>query len=412
MRLFLILVSVLISIILCSSSGSAAGSLSDWIEWQVSLNLQVQASQLQLAEIEKKALSTYKWEAPFVHFSTGSSEKTSISGSLYDLEISQALPILGKQKLNLEIFNTELEQANLKHELLKKKVSAQLLSVLFEKKILDKKYSFAVKRNQRLILIDAYLHSRPAVSPELKAQLLIVKQQIKRIESEISQIQSEKQKLNQKMILYQIKEPLPELSWLEGKKDLRTSFLITENIRDHYEIQFLQKNVQKLTQQKRLVALEGWGDPILKGAVDTLGNPLNERTFTLGVGMGVPVWGGNAAWVESLEKRIEKETLDIEYQKNLLANELNEALIQYQYAREQVSKYSLIESEQLIDKLNQLDIDFKKELIDLLTFMELDKQIAENVTMTFQSQKNLMDALLSISLLIGQSDLSRLVLEQ
>jgi outer membrane protein TolC len=132
----------------------------------------------------------------------------------------------------------------------------------------------------------------------------------------------------------------------------------------------------------------------------------------LGLGIGIPVWGGNQALVNSIDKKIMREQIEFDYQKRMIENELQQALTSYQFTRKQIKLYQPFEINDLEDKFNRLERDFRKELIDLLTYIELDKQIAETVSMTFQAQMDVVNAISKITNLTGRDDLPELLMNQ
>ncbi len=406
-RLFVVLL-----ILLSFQTLNAAESMADWISNNVSQNPLVRASLLQIEEIEAKSQISKTWASPFVDISLGNKEQSSINGGLYGLSISQSLPLLGKQRLLSNVFEEELEIAKLEHQFLKRQLMEQLVLLVFEKKIISQKQSLAVQRQKKLKLVDAYLKSRPLASPQINAQTQIVKQQLKKIESELLKLQGEEEKINQKMAFYQVNNPIPEISWLRGENDLFVDKKLNENLGNNFELLILEKKLAKLVDEKSLISLESWSDPVLSGSFDQTVAPINERTYFLGLGIGIPVWGGNQALVNSLDKKILKEQTELNYQRKFTELALNQAFVDYQSARKQIKLYQPTEITELEEKFKNLELDFKKELIDLLTFIELDKQIAETADLTFQAQTELITSISKITLLTGREDLPELLLKQ
>jgi outer membrane protein TolC len=390
----------------------AAENLTDWIKNNVSQNSLVKASLLQIEEIEAKSQIAKTWASPFVDVSLGSKEQSSVNGGLYGFSVSQLLPILGKQNLLSNIFEEELEIAKLKYQSLKRQLTEQLVLLVFEKKIISQKQSLAMQRQKKLKLVDAYLKSRPLASPQINAQAQIVKQQLKKIESELLKLQGEEEKINQKMAFYHVNNPMPEIPWVTGEKNIFVDQNLNENLKNNFELLILERGLAKLVDEKSLISLESWSDPVLSGSYDQTAAPINEKTYFLGLGIGIPVWGGNQALVNSLDKKILKEKTELDYHRKFTELMLNQALTDYQSARKQIKLYQPLEVVELEEKFKNLELDFKKELIDLLTFIELDKQIAETADLTFQAQMELITSISKITLLTGREDLSELVLKQ
>lgn len=406
-RLFVVLI-----ILLSFHTLNAAENMADWISSNVSQNPLVRASLLQIEEIEAKSQISKTWASPFVNVSLGNSDQGTISGGLYGFSLSQPLPILGKQNLLSNIFEEELEIAKLKYQFLKRQLTERLVLLVFEKKIISQKQSLAVQRQKKLKLVDAFLKSRPLASPQINAQAQIVKQQLKKIESELLKLQGEEEKLNQKMAFYHVNNPIPEISWIKADINLFADQNLNENLKNNFELLILERGLAKLVDEKSLISLESWGDPVLSGSYDQTAAPINEKTYFLGLGIGIPVWGGNQALVNSLDKKILKEKTELDYQRKFTELLLSQALTDYKFAREQIKLYPPLEVMELEDKFKNLELDFKKELVDLLTFIELDKQIAETADLTFDAQMVVVTSISKITLLTSREDLSELVLKQ
>jgi hypothetical protein len=406
-RLFVVLI-----ILLSFHTLNAAENMADWISNNISQNSLVRASLLQIEEIEAKSQIAKTWASPFVDVSFGNKEQNSINGGLYGFSIGQSLPILGKQNLLSNIFEEELEIAKLKYQFLKRQLTEQLVLLVFEKKIISQKQSLAVQRQKKLKLVDAFLKSRPLASPQINAQAQIVKQQLKKIESELLKLQGEEEKLNQKMAFYQMNNPAPEITWIKADKNLFADQNLNENLKNNFELLILERGLAKLVDEKSLISLDSWSDPVLSGSYDQTAAPINEKTYFLGLGIGIPVWGGNGALVNSLDKKILKEKTELDYQRKFTELMLKQALTDYKFAREQIKLYPPLEVVELEEKFKNLELDFKKELVDLLTFIELDKQIAETADLTFEAQMGLITTISKVALLTGREDLSELVLKQ
>jgi len=390
----------------------AAESMADWISNNVSQNPLVRASLLQIEEIETKSQISKTWSSPFANVALGSSEQGAVSGGLYGFSLSQSLPILGKQNLLSNIFEEELEIAKLKYQFLRRQLTEQLVLLVFEKKVISQKQSLAVQRQKKLKLVDAFLKSRPLASPQINAQAQIVKQQLKKIESELLKLQGEEEKLNQKMAFYHVNNPVPEIPWIKADKNLFADQNLNENLKNNFELLISERGLAKLADEKSLISLESWSDPVLSGSYDQTAAPINEKTYFLGLGIGIPIWGGNQALVNSLDKKILKEKTELDYQRKFTELLLNQAMTDYKFAREQIKLYQPTEVIELEEKFKNLELDFKKELVDLLTFIELDKQIAETADLTFQAQMELMTSISKITLLTGREDLPELLLKQ
>lgn len=394
---------IIIFILLSFYSANAAESMVDWVNNNVSRNPLIQASFLEIEEIETKSQIAKTWQSPNIHFSYG---------SLYGISVSQPLPVLGKQNFLSQIYEEELAIARLKHQLLYRQLVQQITVLAFELKIIDSQYAFEVHRQKKLELAEAFLRSRPIASPQVNAQAQIVKQQIKKVESELLELQSQRDQLKEKLAFYQANTAVPEIGWLKAEKDIFAGQNLTEDLNHNDDLLILEKNLMKLGEEKKLMAAENWSDPVLSGSYDQPFSTLNEKTYFLGLGINLPVWGGNRALVDSIDKKIMRERIEIDYQKHILENELKRAVMVYQIARQRAQLYHPLKLTQTTETFDRLERDFKKELIDLLTFIELDKQIADTASLTFQAQRALVDSISKIARLTGRNDLPELLVNQ
>jgi hypothetical protein len=228
----------------------AVESIAEWVKNNVSQNPLIRASLLQIEEIETKSQIAKTWQSPFVDFSLGSKEQSLMNGSLYGISVSQPLPVLGKQNLLSQVYEAEFAIMKLRHQATYRLLIEQITVLAFEQKVLEKKYSWGLQRQQKLKLVDAFLKSRPIASPQINAQAQIVKQQLRKIESELLSLESEREQLNQKLSLYQIKTPVPEMAWLKGDKDIFTDKNLVESLNNNTELLVFEKNLIKLNKEK------------------------------------------------------------------------------------------------------------------------------------------------------------------
>jgi outer membrane protein TolC len=165
--------------------------------------------------------------------------------------------------------------------------------------------------------------------------------------------------------------------------------------------------VQKAQRIYELANLENWTDPTISGSYNEANAGGSEQNYLLGLGISIPLWGGNQAGIESAKQGEIFAQKILAYQIDRTKNEFNQKILAYDSARKIALKYPLTLIDELKSSLRAAEIEFRKGRLDLLTLLELDNQFAATVTQAFTVQQTLSNTILEIMLLCGESEIAQ-----
>jgi outer membrane protein TolC len=392
------------------ASAAFAGNeltLEKLIEEALTRNQLIKSQEFRIEEIRQKANQSRAWQSPFIEGSLGNKKETSGSGILYEFSVNQTLPVLGRQNSIAKILNSDLESKNLETSTLRQKITIEITKIVFALSNARKESTILAERKKTFELIQAYLSGRPLASPQEKVQKNIVTQHIRQLEKETIENEAQIKILSERLNFYTPVEAVSniQLKWLSGGRLITQEELLKKVLARNPEILEQSLAVQKAQRFYELATIENWTDPTISGSYNEASG--SEQNYLLGLGISIPLWGGNQAGIESAKQGEIFAQKIMAYQIERIKNEFNQKMLAYDSAQKIVLKYPPMLIEELKSSLKDAEIEFRKGRLDLLTLLELDNQFSETVTQALVAQQTLSNTILEIMMLYGETEIAR-----
>lgn len=324
------------------------------------------------------------WENPIVSFSQNSNQK--------NYSFSQAIPFAGKLQTKFNVEDSQYQILENQKNNLALFVKAETFTLLYQYYALQKKIDLAQKRLARLSLVDKYLSHIVLSSPTQISQGRITKDKIKLIERDLMRFRNQLFQTWNKVNIYLNLESEPKLSisWLveenyQGKKTLIEAAL--ENNLGLKEQKFLLK---KYRAELSFAKLEKMPDVNISATKENASQASGGRDVSgVGLSLSVPLFNRNQEKILGAESKIKSQEFEFEFQKNQLEKEVTNDINEFETSLKIAKNFPVAEIDKTLARLNAANNEFKKGILDFITYIELDSQEYQIIDTIIDTQVDL-----------------------
>ena len=384
-------------------------TLAQLVEWALR-HSELAASHRARAEERRHAADQARtWPNPAVDVSGGRRRTGESSGPLYELGLSQPLPLFGKEGLRGEILQLDSETWRVRQTAAKTGVALEVIRLGYEVAFQGRKAKLFEARQQRFELMRAYMAGREEfVAPQQKAESRLVEQRLRRLVSEGLQAQAALRASFEQLKIYVVfapgHYPMIEVPWLAGTKSLDGKEWADRVTGNNPALAMQDLSVKSAGLEKTLAGREALPDLSLRAFYDEATAGETERNAGMGLSVGLPFWNRNQAGVKSADQRVIAEESLLGFQRRQVQSDLARVLTEYDSARRVVAEYPRLLLSELEAQLKETEEEFRKGRVDLLTFLEFENEVAETSQKVLDAQFVLVSKLLELLALSGERD--------
>ncbi len=363
------------------------------------------------ARVEEKRLAASQartWSGASFDFSTGRKKAGALSGPRSEWNFSQPLPLLGKPGLQGGLLDLESESWRIRREATRLGVTIDVVRLVYEYAVNQRKTAFAEKRQKRFDLIREYLAGRPFSTPQRKAESRIVENKLSRLAADAMQNQigarSSLEKLRAFVPLEHGTLLRVEVPWLSGSKALDEKEWVSKALQGSPELLLQRLTVKGADVEKTLISKERWPDPALTASIEESKTLETEKDYGLGISLALPPWNGNRTGVKSAERRKVAEEEFLAHEEKRLKADVSRLIVEYEGSRQIVLGYPESTLQEYEKQIQEAEAGFRKGQLDLLTFLELDDSASEAFTRVLDAQFGLASRAAELMAVAGESD--------
>jgi outer membrane protein TolC len=340
------------------------------------------------------------WNNPSISYS-------SVSGqSVYSL--TQPIPFYGKLQNKYDAQRAEFSIMETRRNITALLVKAEVFSLLYQYQAFKRKIELAEKRLNRLASVDKYLRYIALNSPTKKAQGYITKDRIRLIERDLIQYRNAAIQLwNRANVFLNLKNE-PEkitLDWLDRSDYKGREFFINQAIENNLELKEQKFVLQKFKSELAFSKIEQMPDVNISLTQQQYSSSAQGANNKDGVGVGlslsVPLLNRNQEKIASDQSKIKAQEFEVEFRTNQLIHLISNDINEFEISLEIAKKFPTQTIEQSLSHLNQANDDFKRGVLDFITYIELDLQEYEMINTVIDTQVQLANAYANLMTKIG-----------
>ncbi len=325
--------------------------------------------------------------------------------------ISQTVPFYNKLKNKYNIEEAEFRVLDTRKNNLSLSVKSEVFKLLYKYQVLKKKIELAQMRINRLTLVNKYLSTIVLNSPTKKAEWRITKSKIMLVERDLIKFQNE---LYQTWNIANIYLNLPTqptniyLEWLDGKNYRGKDFFINATIENNLELKEQQILVSKYKSELSFAKLEQMPDvnvSAIREKSSTAG--INQDSTGVGLSVSIPLFNQNNEKISASKSKIKSQEFELEFRKNQLIQMVNNDVGEYETALKLTNNFPVSSIKSITSRLSEANSDFKKGVLDFITYIELDSQEYQTIDAILNTQTNLAETYASLMLKVGSFTLPK-----
>lgn len=340
------------------------------------------------------------WSNPTVGFGRFAGQDT--------YSITQTIPFYNKLQSKYDIEEAEYRILETRKNNLSLFVKAEVFSLLYRYQALKKKIDLAQKRIDRLTLVDKYLSTIVLSSPTKKAQWHITKDKIKLVERDLIKFRNELyQTWNAANVYLNLQEQPSSitLEWLDNQNYRGKDFFINTALENNLELKEQKILVSKYKSELSFSKVEQMPDVNVTATKQNGANSsyagANQDSTGVGVSLSVPLWNRNQEKIASSESNIKAQQESYEFYRNRLIQITSNDISEYETSLKLAKNFPVGEIGKILSRLNEANSDFKKGVLDFITYIELDSQEYQTVDTILDTQIDLASSYSALMVKIG-----------
>lgn len=388
-------------------------TLGELVEWALRHSDLIASHSARVEDRRYAASQARTWPNPSLDFSAGRSGVSSLTGPLYELALAQPLPISGKQGLRGDILDLESETWRVRLAAAETGLALEVIRLSYEYSVQRRIVELIEARQQRFELFRSYMAGRVFASPQQKAQSRLVEQRFKRLTSDAVQARATLQASLEKLKVFVAFEPghYPEIDvpWFAGKVALDEQAETARAIANNLNLALQRVSLKSAAVERNLAAREAWPELSVAAFYGKKTYDDAERSAGGSLSLDLPLWNRNQAGIRSAQYKALAEERLLAFEEKQLRAEFRKALVEYEAARKIIAQYPHALLAELATQLQEIEEEFRKDRVDLLTFLELDGEFGETSSRVFEAQFALVTKIIELMALAGErSPLERL----
>jgi len=306
--------------------------------------------------------------------------------------VSQTVPFYNKLQSKYDIEEAEFRVLDVRKNNLALFVKSEVFSLLYQYQALKKKIDLAQRRLDRLTLVDKYLATIVLSSPTKKAQWHITKDKIKLVERDLIKFRNELYQTWNLANVYLNLESEPTnvaFEWLDDSNYKGKNFFINAAVENNLELKEQKILVSKYKSELSFARLEQMPDVNVSATRQSAGSGASKDSSGVGLSVSIPLFNRNQEKIASSESKIRAQEQEVEFQRNQLFQLISNDISEYETSLKLAKNFPITNIKTILSRLSEANSDFKKGVLDFITYIELDSQEYQTIDTIIDTQVDL-----------------------
>jgi outer membrane protein TolC len=322
--------------------------------------------------------------------------------------ISQTVPFYNKLQSKYDIEEAEFRVLDVRKNNLSLFVKSEVFSLLYQYQALRSKIELAQKRLDRLTLVDKYLATIVLSSPTKKAQWHITKDRIRLVERDLIKYRNELYQTWNAANVYLNLESEPTnvaFEWLDDNNYKGKNFFINAAIENNLELKEQKILVSKYRSELSFAKVEQMPDVAVSatrqnGGSASLAGSGRDSTG-IGLSASIPLFNRNQEKIASSESKIRAQEQEVEFRRNQLVQLISNDISEYETSLKLAKNFPVSNIKTILSRLSEANSDFKKGVLDFITYIELDSQEYQTIDTIIDTQVELAASYAQMMIKVG-----------
>lgn len=367
------------------------------------------AKRARVLEAQEAVQHATVWANPMLDMSGGAKVDPHDLGPVFSLSLTQDFS-LGKQRLRGDV--ARVEQQRLENEYAEAEVAivADVVRLAYAYALAKRKVEFAHARRSRFSLLHSYLAGHTFTSPQQRATSFAVRDRLRNLEVDEQQLEGDLKSVRAELSLYNNEEKFDDhfeigVQWLDGKQNFQEQEWLAKALTHNVALANQRIDIDRATREAYLIKRERWPNISLSGFYNQETLSTTERVFGLGIGLSLPLWNRNQAALRSADQKIVAEAYTLSIKERQIIVTVKKILAEYDAARMIVMHYPEAVIGKREAELKSIELEFRKNRVDFLLFLDLDVQFAETANRVIDAQQKLVEKITALYVLCRDKSL-------
>lgn len=338
---------------------------------------------------------------PTLTYQGGELRSIGTKGVVTDITLTQPLPWPGKREAGIR--NQEFLSKISKLNLIEAKVELghRVYLLAYELASLIEIEQHNKERRDRFALISKYLNSRPLVSPRQLLEKDLILTQLRIVEKSMNEATARRKGLEREL---QILTGLPEIKvtvdWKNLPKSHDRSFYFSEYTTS---IRFKKMHEELRASENRIESARLNARPdILVGVNYRKEDVQPANHFYHGqISVVIPIMDHGQQSVQSARAQLRHNEAQLKLIDQESKTQLEQFFESYQSALKNIELFPLTLKEQSERRFKQAEEAFRKGQIDVMTFLQSDTQVHENIDLIYTTRLEYLNSLSGLELQVS-----------
>lgn len=322
----------------------------------------------------------------------------------FTLTLSQPFYFPGKRALRADAAAAELRLAELARDETRLLIRSRAATLAFARSATEALVTRTAARLERFRLVDAYLHSRPFLSPASRAERDMVRGRLRILEQEQEALRLETRALAGRLQIYLGSTPAPALraGWARPDEAVDCAALQARALERNPDLLRGGLTATALEAELRLAERNRYPDFALQLSVARDGAPLREDYYAAGVQIILPIFDSNTYQVARARERAAGARALAEQRRREIQQISAAACDRFVLARSALARFPIELDERTTRDMRETDAAFRSGRLELLPYIEADAQNFATLRAIYQSQLDYLESYIAVHSLGGE----------
>jgi hypothetical protein len=333
--------------------------------------------------------------------------QSDLSGHSLDVSLKQSIPLFGQKAIAEELGRQNkvtVEVENKKQILLLKH---EVVRFAYRFAAIEEQAKHVAHRRENINLIAKFLSTRPFAAPAQAVEKNLILNRLREIEEKFLETSFKRESAWRALNVFLDLDSrvIPDVKWLNAPKIPDQEKLFSLFQRQNPDFEQMQSRIASAQLEINLAEKMRFPDIRLGGAFNEQTAEFPQRIYAGTLEFSLPILdrGGYAQRAALAEK--EAITYRLEQRRRELRAQFEQTWTALQKSKERIDLYPLSLIASLETQMSKAEQGWKKSLVQVTVFLELENQVHEQANKVFDSQADYIEALSQAQLLAG-SDFS------
>jgi outer membrane protein TolC len=379
-------------------------SLARIIERASEASVEVKALGQDVIAAENRANQAGRWDNPEISIGAGPKTVGTSSSTTFEAGIRQSIPLFGQKSAEKRVGQQNQRIAEVDRDLRTLAIRHKVVRLAYDYSVISEQVKHIAHRREGIGLINQYLTSRPFASPSQMVEKSLIQNRLREIEALFSGATAQKHKAWQELnVFLDLPSPIaPKLEWVDSGRELSRTEIESLAMKQNPELERQTRSIALADLTLEQAGKKVYPDIRAGASYTNEASELREKTYLFTLEFTLPILdrGGYARQAAQAQK--DAETYRLEQKLRELKGRISSAWADYEETKRRVELYPVSLVANLEGQFRTAEGSWKKGLVPVVAFLELESQVHEQIVKVFEAQHDFVQSQSELLLLAGK----------